>query len=335
VIGAFVVLSILSCFFSTLPARSLIQIKGFGTFLLVPFTLALLRDEDDVHLLLDVWRLTAVYLVVRGLLEYVAGKNNLDERLSGGMSVYMTYAGLLMSLSLLLLSRGLSAYRGAFSRVADVAVAIAGIVAVSLTLTRNAYLGLGAGLLALFSLSRPRLAVLVPIGGVAFLMLMPVGVWERALSSFDPNDETVKDRFVMWRAGAGMIADRPLFGVGPARVKALYPVYRREGFVDPHPGHLHNNLVMIAAETGIPSLLAYLAFLAAFTAGAVRRNRERPLAAQRSVIRGSVAVVAALTVAGLFEYNFGDVELLMTILIVATLPFALPPPGGDLESAPA
>ncbi|MCM3875470.1 MAG: hypothetical protein NEA02_03535, partial [Thermoanaerobaculia bacterium] len=31
-IGAFVLLSVLSCAFSTLPSRSFIQIKGFGTF---------------------------------------------------------------------------------------------------------------------------------------------------------------------------------------------------------------------------------------------------------------------------------------------------------------
>ena len=34
--------------------------------------------------------------------------------------------------------------------------------------------------------------------------------------------------------------------------------------------------------------------------------------------------MTALFVAGLFEYNFGDVEVLMPTLVVASLPFALP-----------
>ena len=36
----------------------------------------------------------------------------------------------------------------------------------------------------------------------------------------------MNDRVAMWKAGGAMIAERPLFGVGPGRVKALYPVYR-------------------------------------------------------------------------------------------------------------
>ena len=36
----------------------------------------------------------------------------------------------------------------------------------------------------------------------------------------------------------------------------------------------------------------------------------------------SVAAVAAMLAAGLFEYNFGDSEVLMLFLIVVTLPAA-------------
>jgi hypothetical protein len=32
--------------------------------------------------------------------------------------------------------------------------------------------------------------------------------------------------------------------------------------------------------------------------------------------------MAAVFAAGMFEYNFGDVEVLMATLVVATLPFA-------------
>lgn len=120
-----------------------------------------------------------------------------------------------------------------------------------------------------------------------------------------------------------MIAERPLFGVGPGRVKALYPVYRQSGWVDPHPGHLHNNIVMIAAETGIPSLLAYLWFVGAFFAAALRQIRAVPRGhSVRGVTLGAVGAMAALFAAGMFEYNFGDVEVLMATLVVATLPFA-------------
>ena len=321
-IGAFVLLSVLSCFFSTLPSRSLIQIKGFGTFLLVVFVAALLDDEGDVRLVIDLWRTTALYLVLRGLVEWLAGANNLGERVSGGLSVYMTYAGLLLVLVPLLGSRGLSGGRWG-ARLADAVVAAAGALAMALTLTRGAYVGLAIGLLAVLLAARPRLAFLAPFAVALFFVLMPLAVRDRLMSVTNPKDVTMNDRVAMWKAGGAMIAERPLFGVGPGRVKVLYPVYRQSGWMDPHPGHLHNNLVMIAAETGVPSLLAYLWFVGAFFAAALRQIRAMPRGHPvRGVTLGAVGAMAALFAAGMFEYNFGDVEVLMATLVVATLPFA-------------
>ena len=321
-IAAFVLLSVLACFFSTLPSRSLIQVKGFGTFLLVVFAAALLDDAADVKLAIDVWRVTAAYLILRGLVEWLAGARSLDLRVSGGMSVYMTYAGLLLVFVPLLGGRGLSGGTRA-ARVADVAVAMLGALAIALTLTRGAYLGLAVGVLAVLVVGRPRLAVVAPFAIALFFLVMPLPVRDRLASATNPEDVTMNDRIAMWKAGAGMIADRPLFGVGPGRVKVLYPLYRVPGWVDPHPGHLHDNLVMIAAETGLPSALAYLAFVGAFFAGAVRIARRSPRGdPARGIALGAIGAMAALFVSGIFEYNFGDVEVLMATLVVATLPFA-------------
>ena len=129
-----------------------------------------------------------------------------------------------------------------------------------------------------------------------------------------------------------MVADHPLFGVGPGRVKPLYAQYRVSGWITPDPGHLHDNLVMIAAETGIPSALAYLAFVGAFFAGALRIVRARPRGdPARGIALGAIGAMAALFAAGMFEYNFGDVEVLMATLVVATLPFAAARPRASAD----
>ncbi len=320
-IGAFVLLSFLSCLFSTLPSKSIIQIKGFGTFLLVFFATALLEDTEDVKLVVDALRITALYLVLRGFVEWFSGADNLGERVSGGLSIYMTYAGLLLVLVPLLGSRGLSGgSRG--ERIADAAVAAAGALAMALTLTRGAYLGLAFGILAVLLVGRPRLAFVAPFAVALFFVLMPLAVRDRLMSVTNPKDVTMGDRIAMWKAGRAMIANRPLFGVGPGRVEPLYSTYRVPGWVNPTPGHLHNNLVMIAAETGVPSALAYLAFVGAFFVGAVRIVRATPRGDQvRGIALGAIGSMAALFAAGMFEYNFGDVEVLMATLVVATLPF--------------
>ena len=48
-----------------------------------------------------------------------------------------------------------------------------------------------------------------------------------------------------------------------------------------------------------------------------RRHADFP-----SLSNTGIAVIGAMLAAGLFEYNFGDSEFLMTFLVLITLPFA-------------
>lgn len=332
-IAWFAALSFLSAFFSTSAARSVPQVKGLWSFLLLPLAVALLRTAADAAVVASMWAVDIAYLSARGLAEFASGADNLGQRLAGGLSVYMTFAGVLLAMGLVVAGRALDESRPAKARVLDVALAVLAAGAVGLTFTRTAYVAFLAGALVLLASARPRLLVVLPVVAGLLFVAMPRGVRERALTSFATPDETARDRFAMWRAGALMIGDRPLFGLGPKRVKDLYPVYRQPGYVDPHPGHLHNNVVMTAAETGIPSALAYLAFVAAFGVHATRRLRAAPRGTrERALVAGALAAFAGLTVFGLFEYNFGDVEVLRVLLVAAALPFAVAPASGESAS---
>lgn len=326
-LSAFVLLSILSACFSTWPARSLSELKGLWTFALLPVALALFRREEDADLLLDGWKLTVAWLAIEGILEMARGAGGVDERIRGGMSSYMTFAGLMAPLAILLIARGASRIRSWRRRVSDLGLGLLAATMVGLSLTRSAFLGLGAGLLAVLVALRPK-ALFVAMPALAALLLGPPQVRARTVSIFDTSDASALDRRLMWRAGVEMIQDRPLFGVGPGRVKEVYPVYRQPGFVDPRAGHLHDNLVMVAAETGLPSAAAYAWLVGALAASAWRR--ARPAGGGWRTAAGALGAVVALAVAGVFEYNFGDVEVLRLLLAVAALPFALSrpaPPG--------
>ena len=43
----------------------------------------------------------------------------------------------------------------------------------------------------------------------------------------------------------------------------------------------------------------------------------------RALVLGSMAAIAAFLVAGLFEYNFGDTEVLLVALALMALPFVV------------
>ncbi len=322
-VALFALLSVLSAFFSTEPVTSLGQLKGLVTFLLVVLVSGLVDGEEDGHLLVDALRLATLYLVLRGLVDYfIKGHDNVWERLAGGLSIYMTYAGLLMVLALVLAGRAVTAGRPGGERLVDAVLSVAAVALVGLSFTRNAYLGLAAGAVVLALTIRPRLSLVLPPLFVLVVVVLPADVRQRVASTFDRTDAAARDRFTMWASGAQMISERPFLGVGPSRVHDLYPVYRGPGFVEPAVGHLHNNLVNVSAETGVPSALVYVAIVVAAFAATWPLARDGGRPGVQALARGALAANVALFVAGVFEYNFGDVEILRVMLVVLALPFA-------------
>ncbi len=139
------------------------------------------------------------------------------------------------------------------------------------------------------------------------------------MSTFDLTDPTIRDRIAMLRAGAQMIRAHPIVGVGPNMVETVYAEYRDPGAVEKVNPHLHNVPVQIAAERGLPALAVWLWFLVVLVKDLARTFR---VGGHRVLAAAALAAVAAMLGAGIFEYNFGDSEFLMLLLILITLPFA-------------
>jgi O-antigen ligase len=102
-------------------------------------------------------------------------------------------------------------------------------------------------------------------------------------------------------------------------VEKRYAEFRGPDAVNKINPHLHNNVVQIAAERGLPALAIWLWFMVALCRDLFHRFRSGN---QPFLSAAGLAVVAALLTAGMFEYNFGDSEVLMLFLILVTLPAA-------------
>jgi hypothetical protein len=66
---------------------------------------------------------------------------------------------------------------------------------------------------------------------------------------------------------------------------------------------------------------------------ALRELRRRAARAARGAAGAAFALLCATMVAGLFEYNFGDSEILMLLLVVSAAPYALRRQREDAEAA--
>jgi len=313
---AYGALTLISTVFSFAPLESFIHDRQLVLFLIVPAVYDLARGQRATmatDVIITVGAAAAAYGIVQyGMLHF----DSLGQRPRGTLGHYMTYSGTLM------LVIGVAASRlvfGARDRTWPALVMPALVVALSLTLTRSAWVGACVAVGVLFILKDLRLLGLLPVIAALLFAFAPDSVTNRMVSMFDLRDPSNRDRLAMARTGAAMVHVFPLTGVGPAMIPKLYAQYRDPDAVNAMNPHLHNVPLQIAAERGLPALVTWLAFIVALGYGLFRlfRTEREPIMAA-----AGLAAIASMLSAGLFEYNFGDSEFLMLFLVIVTLPFA-------------
>jgi O-antigen ligase len=310
-----------SALFSFDPWASLPSTKEL-LLLVVPYLLvSTLRKRETLESLAALVVAVADVSALAGWWQYRFGDlSDINHRIHGFVGHYMTYSGLLMGVGLLALAGFLfsaprSRYRwfylGSFLLIQSALV---------LSLTRSAWIGtVVAGVLLLF-LKDWKLLFLAPLlAAVAAVFL--TGDVERRIVSFVRPDTSGWDRLYMIEAGSRIVRNHPFLGVGPEMVSEVYPIYVEPDARRHDNPHLHNNLVQVAAERGLPALIAFLWFVGASLYLAVRELRKAPReGTARALAAGALAVLVSGVVAGLFEYNFGDSEFQMLFLFAMSIP---------------
>jgi O-antigen ligase len=289
------------------------EIHSFGEnmlwmkLLVFPYAVSVLREVPRTRqLVLNAFLAFGIFSGLYGLFQYfVLNRRDLEHRITGASTHVMTFSGLLLPLSLLFLimafhRRRWWLYGGAL---------LTSVVLV-LTFTRSVWIGWAGAVVVLILLVRPRSILYVAPLALWFVILSPLSVFGRMVSTFDTTQSSNFDRIRMLQGGAEIIRDYPLFGVGPANIKEVYPLYRKPDAPRFRIPHLHNNVVQIWAERGILALWAYLLLLVLF----LRECARFWGSPGRMYAQIGVAVVVSLTCAGMFEFNFGDTEVLLALL---------------------
>lgn len=151
--------------------------------------------------------------------------------------------------------------RSRFERLFCLGCLVVTLVAVTLGASRGGALGLASAFLfaVLRSSHRVRNLALVTVMLVPLSIVAPSSPLHRFLQPDIATEEAVTARKVAWNAGLRMIEAHPLTGIGLANFRSLMPRYADPGAnVDTIA---HNTYIEMAAETGLPSLLIFLAML--------------------------------------------------------------------------
>lgn len=215
---------------------------------------------------------------------------------SGDANYFALNICLVLPLALLIVFRS----RVLWERLFALGCIVAMIIANTLGASRGGLIGLSVavGFLIWNSRRRMRNFAIIAVLVIPPLVLLPSSPLRRLLSPQYSDLAGEQDRLIAWKAGLRMIEQHPLAGVGLGEFKPKMLEYADPG--TPFSSIAHNTYIELAAETGVPTFLVFLAILI-FTYHSLSRTRRRTPEAGPPVVQ-----IASLGLqAGLVGYFVG------------------------------
>ncbi|MEC7640697.1 MAG: O-antigen ligase family protein [Nitrospinota bacterium] len=315
----FVIASILAVITAVEPENSFGTLKKLVQIIIFFWVVNSLKDEGQADLLVKVLIAAALAASLYGFYQALVAGVSTSSRVEGTMSIYMTFAGILMLVALMAAGRFL--FRLPRENWLGPAVIFLG-TCLLLTLTRQAWLGTIAGLIFLLWVYRRIWLWSLPAVLVLILVAAPAAVKNRVLSASDMQDETFLIRVRLWQAGWQIFKDHPLTGCGFKCVDTVYQNYPDHSEILSKYRGMHNNFLQVAVDTGLTGLAAWLAIWIGYFFSLYKHQGPAVGNSPRWVILGSVSAVIGFLVGGLFEVNFYDSEVAMLLYFLMALPFA-------------
>lgn len=226
---------------------------------------------------------------------------------------YMTTGGLKMMISLLLVPHIIDKKTERKKRIFFASVFLPIFAALILTNTRSAWLGFVAGIFVLSILEYRRLFAVLVVLLALFFAFAPQQQIDRAKSIIDLHDPSNYGRLNMWSTGITIWKDYPLLGTGDIDLHTLYDKYKQQGDTE-YGGHLHNNFVQILVTLGAVGFFIVLTLWGAilFQEFKIFRFVYKETILKNSTL-GALAIFVGFLVAGMFEWNFGDHEIMVFV----------------------
>ena len=319
----FALLTLASAFHAPDSLESLIKTRELTQIMIFYLAMNVIQDDREAIWLVKVLLAATSFIALYALGVSLPGTLSLANRPSGFFSIYMTLGGFLLVTGLLAFSYLMVPSRERKSVWVYTSVLLI-LSALMTTLSRSAWLGLvvGTAVVAVAS-GRKKVGLCLALVTVLVVFIAPHSIRQRVKSMVDPRDKTAVERIYMWRSGIKMFMDKTLLGFGPGRIKDNYVRYVNPDANEKSPSHLHNNIVHLAAERGILALGAWIWVWIGYFVLVIRRirnTRDAPFGTRFRMI-GGLAVAAGFLSAGMFEYNFGDSEVVMPVFMAIALPF--------------
>ncbi len=317
---AFVTVEILSAIFSDYKfeafyhARRVLLILVFYTAILV------FKDARQIYnTILGLGIVAAIVSVIEIVVYYIRP----DIVWLGVFQISMTAGELKMIILLLLFPLYLDREISFRKRALTLLIMAPIYLTFLLTFVRSAWLGFAVGLLAVVLLRYryffPGWVFLV----VVFYLFFPLKYRYSQLSDVAKSETTVA-RYMVWKTGIRMFTHKPLLGYGDIDLYKVYVKFRPNPEPDERHGHLHNNFIMWLVLFGIVgfAVLSGLFIKMLIDMFAFYKNfASVPLL--RDFILAGIGVFFSFHISGIFEWSFGDAEIMTIFWFVLGLVYSI------------
>jgi len=320
-----IIIAVAATITSPRPAESFFNLRKF---LLIPILYLFannLTDANRLFRITDLFVGTSAVVAVYGIIKFLMKGT---PKVVATQSTSMTWGAMSMIFLLVTASLFLFGSEGKKRLLYGLAL-IPQLLGLLLSYVRGAYVGTFVGLMALSWLKNkkiiPFLLLLIAITFVA----LPDSVAKRGMSIFDLSVPSTQVRLHQWRDSIKIFKDYPLLGVGWIDLGEIHRRYADPGAdlqADEFTiGHFHNNFVMILMYFGILGLLVFTWLIIQIirTEYSILKgipSQEKGLSA---IACGCFAAFIGFLTNGMFDWTFGDDEIIMLVWFTVGLSLAI------------
>ncbi|MCK4549431.1 MAG: O-antigen ligase family protein [Candidatus Krumholzibacteria bacterium] len=317
--AAFTFISIISSLLSGNPADAFGNMKNYLLFVVVWLTASLAADRSMRGRIYQVLLVSGAGSALYGIVIYCMGMGRGGlHRTPGTFSNEMTFGGIMMLLLSLYVAVSIAAGIPRKLRISSMIAAAVAFMALVLTQTRSSWLAMFISGIVILALLRRRWIPVYIAAVTALVLLGPSAYRDRITTMFDLQFRTNVQRINMLRGGLSIFREHAVIGTGPVDLGEIYREHMPPEAVHVH-GHMHNIFLHVAVTLGTLGLAAFVWLLASMFRIVGRNLRLDLPPPGRALTAGSLGAMTGFIVNGMFDWNFGDAEVLTMMLIIIGL----------------
>lgn len=303
------------------------MIREEWLFLMALIGAVVFHDIRNLARLLDVFALGIIIMGAYGIWQHFVGvdlyhqillsKMVFGYRAIGTFSTYLTFSGFFAIAAIFLVPAGFTAT----SKLRKIYYLFASQVSLACILfnySRSTIVALVIGVIFLIILVGARYRKWIAL---LLLLTMAVGIVVspdflnrfKNITGTEFSARYANSRLAIWQTTLSMIEEEPVFGVGPGNFYDKY-IEHRQVRVGRNLSHAHNDVLNVAAESGLICALFYIIMWAIIVLKLYKGYIKCPDGWQKGLILGTLLSSVVFFVMSQFEAFFADEEVRLLLM---------------------